>query len=57
MSAGDLGPVMFAYDGSDLAKLAIEEAGRRLAQAAPRLSTATRLALLARARWSRLGHE
>lgn len=35
----------------------IEEAGRRLAQAAPRLSTATRLTLLARARWSRLGHE
>ncbi len=30
MSAGDLGPVVFAYDGSDLAKLAIEEAGRQL---------------------------
>jgi nucleotide-binding universal stress UspA family protein len=30
MSAGDLGPVLFAYDGSDLAKLAIEEAGRQL---------------------------
>ncbi len=26
-----LGPVLFAYDGSDLAKLAIEEAGRQLA--------------------------
>jgi nucleotide-binding universal stress UspA family protein len=25
------GPVLFAYDGSDLAKLAIEEAGRQLA--------------------------
>jgi nucleotide-binding universal stress UspA family protein len=25
-----LGPVLFAYDGSDLAKLAIEEAGRQL---------------------------
>jgi nucleotide-binding universal stress UspA family protein len=31
MSAGDLGPVLFAYDGSDLAKLAIDEAGRQLA--------------------------
>jgi nucleotide-binding universal stress UspA family protein len=31
MSAGDLGPVLFAYDGSDLARLAIEEAGRQLA--------------------------
>ena len=31
MSAGDLGPVVFAYDGSELAKLAIEEAGRQLA--------------------------
>jgi nucleotide-binding universal stress UspA family protein len=31
MSAGDLGPVLFAYDGSDLAGLAIEEAGRQLA--------------------------
>ena len=30
MSPGDLGPVLFAYDGSDLAKLAIEEAGRQL---------------------------
>jgi nucleotide-binding universal stress UspA family protein len=30
MSAGDLGPVLFAYDGSDLARLAIEEAGRQL---------------------------
>jgi nucleotide-binding universal stress UspA family protein len=30
MSVGDLGPVVFAYDGSDLAKLAIEEAGRQL---------------------------
>ena len=29
MSSGDLGPVLFAYDGSDLAKLAIEEAGRQ----------------------------
>ena len=26
-----MGPVLFAYDGSDLAKLAIEEAGRQLA--------------------------
>ena len=31
MSDGDLGPVVFAYDGSELAKLAIEEAGRQLA--------------------------
>jgi nucleotide-binding universal stress UspA family protein len=30
MSVGDLGPVVFAYDGSDLARLAIEEAGRQL---------------------------
>jgi nucleotide-binding universal stress UspA family protein len=30
MSDGDLGPVLFAYDGSDLARLAIEEAGRQL---------------------------
>jgi len=30
MSAGDLGPVLFAYDGSELARLAIEEAGRQL---------------------------
>ncbi|HTR89638.1 MAG TPA: universal stress protein [Solirubrobacteraceae bacterium] len=27
----DMGPVLFAYDGSDLAKLAIEEAARQLA--------------------------
>ena len=30
MSAGDLGPVLFSYDGSELARLAIEEAGRQL---------------------------
>jgi nucleotide-binding universal stress UspA family protein len=30
MSADDLGPVLFAYDGSDLARLAIDEAGRQL---------------------------
>ncbi len=30
MSAGDLGRLLFAYDGSDLARLAIEEAGRQL---------------------------
>jgi nucleotide-binding universal stress UspA family protein len=30
MSAGDLGPVLFAYDGSELAGIAIEEAGRQL---------------------------
>jgi nucleotide-binding universal stress UspA family protein len=30
MSAGDRGPVLFSYDGSDLARLAIEEAGRQL---------------------------
>ena len=30
MSVGDLGPVVFAYDGSELARLAIEEAGRQL---------------------------
>jgi nucleotide-binding universal stress UspA family protein len=30
MSAGDLGPVVFAYDGSELAKLAIDEASRQL---------------------------
>jgi nucleotide-binding universal stress UspA family protein len=30
MSGGDLGPVLFAYDGSELANLAIEEAGRQL---------------------------
>jgi nucleotide-binding universal stress UspA family protein len=30
MSTADLGPVVFAYDGSDLARLAIEEAGRQL---------------------------
>jgi nucleotide-binding universal stress UspA family protein len=28
---GPIGPVLFAYDGSELAKLAIEEAGRQLA--------------------------
>ncbi len=27
----DIGPVLFAYDGSELAQLAIEEAGRQLA--------------------------
>ena len=32
MSAGDLGPVVFAYDGSDLARLAIDEAGHQLEQ-------------------------
>lgn len=32
MSAGDLGPVLFAYDGSDLAKLAIKEAARQLSR-------------------------
>jgi len=30
-AASGSGPVIFAYDGSDLAKLAIEEAGRQLA--------------------------
>jgi nucleotide-binding universal stress UspA family protein len=30
MSTGDLGPVLFAYDGSELASIAIEEAGRQL---------------------------
>ena len=30
MSSTDVGPVLFAYDGSDLAGLAIEEAGRQL---------------------------
>ena len=30
MSARDLGPVLFAYDGSELARLAIDEAGRQL---------------------------
>ena len=30
MSAGDLGAVLFAYDGSDLAGLAVTEAGRQL---------------------------
>ena len=30
MSAGDLGAVLFAYDGSELARLAMEEAGRQL---------------------------
>lgn len=29
-TTGASGPVLFAYDGSDLAKLAIEEAGRQL---------------------------
>ena len=29
--AADSGPVLFAYDGSELARLAIEEAGRQLA--------------------------
>jgi nucleotide-binding universal stress UspA family protein len=31
MTGDRLGPVLFAYDGSDLAKVAIEEAGRQLA--------------------------
>ncbi len=30
-TAAEPGPVLFAYDGSDLAKLAIDEAGRQLA--------------------------
>ena len=30
MSSGGLGPVLLAYDGSELARLAIEEAGRQL---------------------------
>jgi nucleotide-binding universal stress UspA family protein len=30
-SAAPLGPVLFAYDGSELAKLAIEDAGRQFA--------------------------
>jgi nucleotide-binding universal stress UspA family protein len=30
MSTDALGPVLFAYDGSDLARLAIEESGRQL---------------------------
>jgi nucleotide-binding universal stress UspA family protein len=30
MSATDVGPVLFAYDGSELARLAFEEAGRQL---------------------------
>jgi nucleotide-binding universal stress UspA family protein len=30
MSAGDLGPVVFAYDGTELARVAIAEAGRQL---------------------------
>jgi nucleotide-binding universal stress UspA family protein len=29
-AATELGPVLFAYDGSELAKLAIDEAGRQL---------------------------
>lgn len=33
MMPTDLGPVLFAYDGSDLAGLAIEEASRQLAAA------------------------
>src|ERR1700744_4703254 len=31
MSAGDVGPVLFSYDGSDLAALAIAEPARQLA--------------------------
>jgi nucleotide-binding universal stress UspA family protein len=31
VTGGPTGPVLFAYDGSELAKLAIEEAGRQLA--------------------------
>jgi nucleotide-binding universal stress UspA family protein len=31
MNASAAGPVLFAFDGSDLAKIAIEEAGRQLA--------------------------
>jgi nucleotide-binding universal stress UspA family protein len=30
-STGPVGPVLFAYDGSELSKLAIEQAGRQLA--------------------------
>jgi nucleotide-binding universal stress UspA family protein len=30
VTGGDLGPVLFSYDGSELAKLAIDEAGRQL---------------------------
>ena len=30
MNDADVGPVLFAYDGSDLARLAFEEAGRQL---------------------------
>ena len=30
MTATELGPVVFAYDGSDLAKAALDEAGRQL---------------------------
>jgi nucleotide-binding universal stress UspA family protein len=30
-AAAELGPVVFAYDGSELAKLAIEDAGQQLA--------------------------
>ena len=30
MNTGELGPVVFSYDGSELAQLAIEEAGRQL---------------------------
>jgi nucleotide-binding universal stress UspA family protein len=36
-SDGALGPVLFAYDGSELAALAIDEAGRQLAAARPAL--------------------
>lgn len=32
-AANGAGPVVFAYDGSDLAKLAIDEAGRQVAVA------------------------
>ncbi len=31
MAADEIGPVLFAYDGSELAKLAIEQAARQLA--------------------------
>jgi len=31
-AAASIGPVLFAYDGSELAKLGIEQAGRQLAQ-------------------------
>lgn len=32
MASTDTGPALFAYDGSELAELAIEQAGRELAQ-------------------------